>query len=424
MNDDLKNEKYIVWLYRVSSRTYTTCFNKLSNDYFEVRDIEDFDAFHNLKDIDLLSKPDLLICEDGTKLPLDIKKILEDSCCGVAYVTNKVNERQTENMFNRVYELIDEELTLNVMRGREPVPFTTTKKDLSIKRMIEIAQLANVKKITKIMQKQASIELSNMQVEEEIESGVEISNVRKDFLRKVGNRLNTFIDMKDNYTFGHCQRVAVYSEVLAHGLGMSKDKIEELVLAAELHDIGKLGLPTAVINKTSKLSNEEFEWMKHHTDFGVKIFPDIKCTNLYGGIRSHHEKYDGSGYPDGLVGDQIPFFGQLIAITDSFDAMTSQRSYNKVKSAEEAFEDLIQHKGTWYNPELVDVFVKSMRENKSIMKKLEIAKQEADKKCEEQAKIRQEKENLDKEYTEKSELEKKSKESLDKKLLSFIKGGK
>ena len=269
-----------------------------------------------------------------------------------------------------------------------------------------MAQMANVSKITKVVQKQAEYAMKTRHVDEEIEHGQSLSDLKKNFLRKVGTRLNMFIDMKDNYTYNHCQRVAEYSEILGRALGLEEDKVDELTLAAELHDIGKLGLPTAVINKTTKLNDEEFKWMKHHTDLGVKIFPDLKCTTLYGGIRSHHEKYDGSGYPDGLAGDQIPYFGQIIAIADSFDAMTSQRSYNKVKSAEEAFKDLIDHKGTWYNPELVDVFVKSMKENKEIMKKLEEAKIEADKRCSEKdAKVVQ-------------------KTRLDEKFKTLIKGGK
>ena len=406
MEDSLKNEKYVVWLYRTSSRTFTNFFNYLSNDYFEMRDVDDLEAFYNLKNVDLLERPDLIICEDGTKLSADIKKILSESCCGIAYVTNKTNERQTENMFNHVFELTDDKLDIEVMHGRTPVTITTTKKEISIKQIIDMAQIANVKKISKVVQKSADSAMKTMDVSDEIENGKSLSKLRKDFLRKVGNRLNTFIDMKDNYTFGHCQRVAEYSKILAQGLGMDEESIEDLTLAAELHDIGKLGLPTAVINKTSKLTDEEFAWMKHHTDLGVKIFPDLKCTSIYGGILSHHEKYDGSGYPEGLVGEQIPFFGQLIAVADSFDAMTSQRSYNRVKSAEEAFADLIKHKGTWYNPELVDVFVSSMRKNKDVMMKLEKAKIEADKKCEENDKM----------------VNKKS--TLDEKFKTLIKGGK
>ena len=406
MIDNLNNEKYVVWLYIVSSRTFSTFFKSLDNDYFELSDVGDFGPFYDLKNSELLGRPDLLICEDGTKLPPDIKRILTDSCCGVAYVTNKPNERQTENMFNHVFELTDEPITVEVMRGRTPVTINTTKKDLNISQMIDMAQMANVSKITKVVQKHADYAMKTMHVDDEIEHGQSLSDLKKNFLRKVGTRLNMFIDMKDNYTYNHCQRVAEYSEILGRALGLEEDKVDELTLAAELHDIGKLGLPTAVINKTTKLNDEEFKWMKHHTDLGVKIFPDLKCTTLYGGIRSHHEKYDGSGYPDGLAGDQIPYFGQIIAIADSFDAMTSQRSYNKVKSAEEAFKDLIDHKGTWYNPELVDVFVKSMKENKEIMKKLEEAKIEADKRCSEKdAKVVQ-------------------KTRLDEKFKTLIKGGK
>lgn len=406
MIENLNNEKYVVWLYNASSRTFSTFFKSLDNDYFELSDVGDFGPFYDLKNSELLGRPDLLICEDGTKLPPDIKRILTDSCCGVAYVTNKPNERQTENMFNHVFELTDEPITVEVMRGRTPVTINTTKKDLNISQMIDMAQMANVSKITKVVQKHADYAMKTMHVDDEIEHGQSLSDLKKNFLRKVGTRLNMFIDMKDNYTYNHCQRVAEYSEILGRALGLEEDKVDELTLAAELHDIGKLGLPTAVINKTTKLNDEEFKWMKHHTDLGVKIFPDLKCTTLYGGIRSHHEKYDGSGYPDGLAGDQIPYFGQIIAIADSFDAMTSQRSYNKVKSAEEAFKDLIDHKGTWYNPELVDVFVKSMKENKEIMKKLEEAKIEADKRCSEKdAKVVQ-------------------KTRLDEKFKTLIKGGK
>ena len=167
--------------------------------------------------------------------------------------------------------------------------------------------------------------------------------VTREYLFKIALILNDFISFKDHYTADHCKRVAVYSEALAIEIGLSSEEIEDIILSAYLHDIGKVALPDAVITKPSGLNDFEFGLMKKHVDLGASILPDNLYLNIKAAIRGHHEKYDGTGYPDNLEGNNITLYAQILAIADSFDAMTSQRSYNRVKSANEAFEDLILH---------------------------------------------------------------------------------
>lgn len=378
MTEDLKNNKYVIWLYDVTGHAYNSIYQNFPKQYFDIYDIyNDYSKILEMKNIKLLDRPDVIICKDGAKLSPELKAVLGESCCTIVYVSNKPNLRETENMVNHVFEFTSDKVVTNEMKGRNPVTVETTKEKFSIKKITELIQMANVRKIMKVVKDFAKDERNSMDIISDIEKGKKISSINIEYLRKVGNRLNSFINLKDNYTYGHCQRVAKYTEVLARGLELSNEDREKLILSAELHDIGKLVLPTAVINKTSKLNDSEFEWMKRHTSLGSVIFPDLQSTNVYGGIRYHHEKFDGSGY-EGLKGSEIPFFGQIIAIADSFDAMTSQRSYNKVKSAEEAIQDLIQHKGSWYNPELVDIFVTELLKDKKIMHDLEVAKAIAD----------------------------------------------
>ena len=257
----------------------------------------------------------------------------------------------------------------------------------SINKIIEKCQMANIGKVQNLVKKEDQETSKTINVEEELKSGKTFSEVTTDYLFKLADHLNTFITFKDFYTSGHCKRVAAYAEALGHYLKLSNKEIEEFILAANLHDIGKIALPDAIINKTGKLDDLEYKLMQSHVKLGASILPDDKFSDLKDIVKAHHERYDGTGYPDGLKGNEIPFFAQILAIADSFDAMTSQRSYNKVKSAEEAFLDLQLHTkpygvdgglGVFYNPELVPKFIEVISNSNTIMTQLAEEKAMAD----------------------------------------------
>ena len=170
------------------------------------------------------------------------------------------------------------------------------------------------------------------------------------------------LDAKDSYTFGHSMRVAWFSLVTGRELGLTDEDMHELELSAIFHDIGKIGTPDAVLNKPSRLSEEEFHVMKQHPEQTYQILKDFThFEKIAMNARFHHERFDGKGYPLGLKGEDIPVAARIILIADTFDAMTSTRPYRKGLPYEVAFEELIQFSGTQFDPKLVRMFVEGMR---------------------------------------------------------------
>lgn len=171
------------------------------------------------------------------------------------------------------------------------------------------------------------------------------------------------LDLKDHYTFGHSTRVAYFSLAAGKKLNLSEKNLYELELASLFHDIGKIGIPDQVLNKPERLVAEEFEVMREHPEKSYQIlqqFGDFGEIAIY--ARHHHERYDGRGYPDQLKGEEIPLFSRIILISDTFDAMTSTRSYRKGLSYQVAFEELRQCAGTQFDPQLVEVFIEALTE--------------------------------------------------------------
>ena len=173
------------------------------------------------------------------------------------------------------------------------------------------------------------------------------------------------IDTKDNYTNGHSQRVAEYSKEIAKRAGMTEKEQEEIYIMGLLHDIGKIGIPDAVINKPATLSEEEYEMVKKHPVMGAHILENIKeDPNLALGAKFHHERYDGKGYPDGLSGEEIAESAKIIAVADAYDAMSSFRSYRGVLSQERIFEEIKSGRGTQFDPKYADIMMDIIREDK------------------------------------------------------------
>ena len=170
------------------------------------------------------------------------------------------------------------------------------------------------------------------------------------------------IDAKDHYTQGHSQNVARYCVQMARAKNLSENEAEEIRQAALLHDVGKIGIPERILNKPGGLDADEFEVMKEHSVLGAKILEPLRSLkNIQKIVRHHHEYWDGSGYPDGLAGDAIPFVSRVIAIADAFDTMVSERTYKQSRTRLEAIEELRRCAGTQFDPELVEVFAEVIK---------------------------------------------------------------
>lgn len=186
---------------------------------------------------------------------------------------------------------------------------------------------------------------------------------RKRQLEKVSlqmiQTLSTTIEAKDEYARGHSHRVAEYAALIAGELGWSSEEIMNLKYAAHLHDIGKIGIPDMLLNKPARLTPEEYSVIKEHTVIGAEILKNISLIPHVAEVaRSHHEHYDGTGYPDGLAGEDIPLSARIVAIADSYDAMNSRRIYRNALPPEKIFEEIKNNRGIQFDPELADIFLK------------------------------------------------------------------
>lgn len=166
------------------------------------------------------------------------------------------------------------------------------------------------------------------------------------------------IDAKDHYTNGHSFRVAAYSRAIALELGMSGDEAEKIYLAGLIHDVGKIGINETILAKPGKLTEEEFALIKAHSKLGGDILRGIKEFPIFEQVaRSHHERYDGLGYPDKLKGEEIPYPARIVSVADTYDAMTSDRSYRKALKDEVALKELRDCSGTQFDPAIVAAFL-------------------------------------------------------------------
>jgi putative nucleotidyltransferase with HDIG domain len=170
--------------------------------------------------------------------------------------------------------------------------------------------------------------------------------------------LTSAVDAKDAYTCGHSERVALLSRELARQAKLGDHDVERIYMAGLLHDVGKIGVPETVLQKTGKLTAEEFEQMKKHPEVGARILSDIKqIKDIIPGVLHHHERYDGKGYPAGLAGEDIPLMGRIICLADCFDAMTSNRTYRKALPLEVALTEIRRCSGTQFDPRLAEAFL-------------------------------------------------------------------
>ena len=165
------------------------------------------------------------------------------------------------------------------------------------------------------------------------------------------------VEAKDPETIGHCYRVSEYAVRIARQMDLDEETIEQIRVAAHLHDIGKIGIPEAILMKADRLTSEEYDKIKQHSEIGAKILTPIEFFgNVTAFVRYHHERFDGSGYPDKLGRDAIPLGARILAVADSFEAMTWHRPYCHSHTLQEAYQEIIRCSGTQFDPEVVEAF--------------------------------------------------------------------
>ena len=262
-----------------------------------------------------------------------------------------------------------EKLRENPQTKEIPVIFLTADKDTDSE--IESFRLGAMDFITKpfireIMLRRVKriLELDRLQkhLQREVDSQTRKAQERQRKLEKITHQviqaLAGTVDAKDRYTNGHSMRVARYAREIAMRMGMSKQDQENIYYTGMLHDIGKIGVPDEIINKTGKLTQEEYEIIKTHPVIGSEILKNItEIPGLYLGTRGHHERFDGKGYPDGLAGEEIPIQARIIAVADAYDAMTSNRSYRNLLPQAVVRQEIVAGKGTQHDPRIADIML-------------------------------------------------------------------
>ena len=194
------------------------------------------------------------------------------------------------------------------------------------------------------------------------------------------NTFISFIDAKDPYTRGHSKRVAMYAAEIAKRMGLSEDEVQNIYYAGLLHDSGKISIPDAVLNKPGKLTDEERKLIQNHTVAGGKMLKQLSSLR---GVREtalyHHERFDGKGYPEGLIGEAIPLYARIVGVADSYDAMSSNRVYRRHLNKDDIIEEIQQGSGTQFDPDIVKYMVDMINDGYVNVVKMETAEKEDEK---------------------------------------------
>jgi diguanylate cyclase (GGDEF)-like protein/putative nucleotidyltransferase with HDIG domain len=186
--------------------------------------------------------------------------------------------------------------------------------------------------------------------------------------------LSAAVDAKDHYTMGHSDAVRRFSLAIGEKLGLSESDMENLKAAALLHDIGKIGTPDHILQKPGPLKADEWQVIEDHPKIGSDILEKVQQLNsIVPGVRHHHERFDGLGYPNGLSGKNIPLLARIIALADAYDAMTSERTYRSALPTDDALEELKRCAGTQFDPELVDLFIDALENHQAGVQQPEAA---------------------------------------------------
>jgi putative nucleotidyltransferase with HDIG domain len=216
---------------------------------------------------------------------------------------------------------------------------------------------------------QAAIAIENVEL---------YANLRRDYLNAI-KALAAAVDAKDHYTHGHSNKVMTYSALIAQELKLSDKDVEKIKYGALLHDIGKIGISEAVLNKPAKLTPKEFDTIAMHPILGVSIVQNIESLKeLIPIILYHHERYSGGGYPEGISGNGIPLGARIVGVADSWDVMTSDRAYRKALPMDVALAELKKCAGTQFDPEVVQALLEALERRKGIIEPVTIEEERPD----------------------------------------------
>ena len=208
-----------------------------------------------------------------------------------------------------------------------------------------------------------SVEQMNIikQINEELANSKEL--LEKSYLESI-EVLRRTVEVKDVYTRGHSDRVSEYSLLIGEKLNLPPEQMKTLKIGALFHDIGKIGIPDAILLKTDKLTDDEYSEIKNHPAIGAHILSNASIfADIIPIVKHHHERYDGKGYPARLAGEDIPYLARIVAVADTFDAMTSRRSYRQALDFDYTTNEIERCKGTQFDPAIADVFLEILRTN-------------------------------------------------------------
>ena len=205
------------------------------------------------------------------------------------------------------------------------------------------------------------LEIENREYQVHLQDKVaeQAGRIRASFFNAI-RALNNALEARDKYTSGHSQRVTDLAAAITRRMGLSPEAIDTIVLAGMVHDIGKIGISEAILNKPAALTDVEFREIKKHPEIGERILSPVAADEeILKFVRNHHEHFDGSGYPDGLAGEKIPLGARILAVADAFEAMISERPYRKALSPDAAFAEIERCKGTQFDPKIAEIMIKS-----------------------------------------------------------------
>lgn len=269
---------------------------------------------------------------DASPLPLVTKGLVLTNC-----IIRRLEERRLSGCY------IDTEFTRDIEPGDVIGP------------MLKKKALSGIRKVFEEVTFTRKISIDNLSLVTEIAKELVLQILQNDEI------LIDFLDLQnyDDYTYRHCLSVAIFSVAIGHKLGYNTSLLMDLATGALLHDIGKTEFPIELINKPGRLSEEEFAQIKLHPELAVERLRNGSSISnvVLNGILSHHERFNGTGYPRGLSGYDIPVYGRILAVADVYDALTSIRPYRKAWFPDEAIDYLIKYKGIHFDPEIIDAFL-------------------------------------------------------------------
>ncbi|OXT08557.1 response regulator [Thermoanaerobacterium thermosaccharolyticum] len=312
-------------------------------------------------------KLELMVAAGELKDMLLLKELSLTNDENVKLLVSKEITILDANKFPVDYGLLRRLKQLNV-KNIISVPLISKDKAVGALNILTTSRLANDISLLRSVADSVSIAIENANL---------YDNLRNWYLRTI-DALAYAVEAKDRYTKGHSLRVSKYAAIIGESMGLPKDEIEKLRIAGILHDIGKIGISDKILTKPGKLTKEEYDKIKQHPSISRKILEPIGLSkDIIDGIEKHHERYDGKGYPFGLNDDNIPLIAAILCVADSFDAMTSDRSYRKGMPFDEAVNELLKYKGTQFNPRVVDsvmsIYMRDRKKIEKIKREIEIA---------------------------------------------------